>query len=127
MRPPSILIPILFGVFLFAVLVAQLTAGFGPEQLRTQMTLTAIRHAVGLFLAGAGGLFLLTRAVAGDAPGRLIGLVLPVLAGALLTEPNWGVAVGLAATTVGLALRPALGGYNRRMTAMQPSHVPPAL
>lgn len=127
MRPSSIIIPILFGVFLFAVLVAQLNADFGAEQLETQLALTTLRHAAGLFLAAAAGLFLLIRAVAGDAPGRLIGLVLPVLAGALLTEPSWGVAIGLAAATVGLALRPALGGYSRRMPLTPPPHVPPAL
>lgn len=127
MRPSAILTLVLFGVFLLVVVI-WLIAQDGPQDfLESQTKFMTLRHAVGLFLVAASGLFLLIRALAGDAPGRLLGFVLPVFVGALLLEPNWGVALGLAATTIGFALRPMLGGYSRRIPPTPPPDLPPAL
>lgn len=113
MRPSTIVIPLLFGFFLFVVLI-WLVSQNGTAFLEETTKLAALRHAAGLFLTAAAGLLILIRAAAGEAAGRLLGLVLAALVGVLLIEPSWGLGLGLGAATVGLALRPTLGGWSRR-------------
>lgn len=122
MRRPSIVIPLLFGVFLFIVLIWLVSQG-RSDFIEGPAKLASLRHAAGLFLVAAAGLLLLMRAAVGTAAGRLLGLVLAALVGALLIEPGWGIGLGLGAATAGLALRPALGGRHRpevRATAVPP-------
>lgn len=127
MRTSVIVTLALFGAFLLIVFVWLVSQDGPTDFVEAQTKFTTLRQAVALFLVAASGLFLLVRAVAGDAPGRLLGLVLPAFVGALLLEPSWSVAIGLAAATVGLALRPMLGGYNRRIPPTPAPDVTPVL
>ena len=114
MRPSSIIIPILFGVFLFAVLVAQLNADFGAEQLETQLALTTLRHAASLFLAAAAGLFLLIRAVAGDATSAPLELAVSARLEVGVRALRRGrVAVSATASPAQPGVRVALQAYVR--------------
>jgi hypothetical protein len=126
MRTSTIIVSALFAVFLLVMLIVVLNEDH-MDLVATPAKLAQLRHAAGLFIASAAALFLLIRALAGDAPGRLVSLVLPFLAGVLLVEPNWGVALALAATAVATSLRPWLISPTRRLTGPSPPHTHPAL
>ncbi|MDQ3331745.1 MAG: hypothetical protein M3552_14000 [Planctomycetota bacterium] len=126
MRTSSIITAALFVVFLLIVLV-WLVSQERTDFIEAPAKLAQLRHAIGLFIATAAALALLLRALAGDAAGKMIALTIAVLAGILLIEPNWGVALGLAAVTLGVALRAWLPVPHRRMPNTPPVHDPPAL
>jgi hypothetical protein len=124
-RPSAVVTSVLFGVFLLGTLIWLANLNFAEPALG-QMKLAILQQAIGLFLATASGLLLLIRAIAGDPPARLLALVLPALVGALLVQPNWGVALGLAGTSAAFALR-LVFGYNRRLPPVPLPHVAPPL
>lgn len=126
MRASAVVTPVLFGIFVVGVLIWLATLDYGVEPVQAQMKFSMLQQAIGLFLVAASGLLLLIRALVGDPPARLLALVLPALVGALLVQPGWGVALGLAGASAAFALRPVFG-YNRRLPPVPPPHVPPAL
>ena len=126
MRASSITTVVLFAVFLLIVLV-WLANQRGTDFIEAPAKLAQLRHAIGLFIASAAALMLLLRALASDPPGKLVALAMAVLAGALLVEPNWGVALGLAAIALGVALRAWLPAPHRRLPSIPPAHEPPTL
>ncbi len=122
MRPGSFITLLLFAIFLPATLIWLAEQNTVNEVLEAEAKLVHFRHAVGLFLAIAAALPLLLRALNGDPPGKTLALILAFLAGVLLIEPNWGVALGFAAVTLGVALRAWLPAPHRRMPTTPPSH-----
>ncbi|HEX6987205.1 MAG TPA: hypothetical protein VF170_17635 [Planctomycetaceae bacterium] len=126
MRTSTVAVSAAFAVFMLVVLVVVLNQDLNDLD-EAPVKFAELRHAAGLFFAAAAGLFLLIRAIGGDSPGRLVSLVLPFLAGVLLIEPDWGVALALAAATAAAALRRWLAGPTRHLASTPPPHSPPVL
>jgi hypothetical protein len=126
MRASAVVTLVLFAIFLLIVVIWTVSQR-GPESLEAQYKLTQLRQAVGLFLASAATLCLLVRALAGDAPGKLVAFVIALFAAILLNEPNWGIALGLAAISIAVALRAWLPAPHRRLPTTAPAHEPPVL
>lgn len=127
MRPSSIITAVLFAVFLLMVLV-WLVANSGPGRImEAQFHMTQLRHAIGMFIASAAALTLLLRALSGNAPQRMIGLVIAFLAGVLLIEQTWSVALGITLLTLGIAFRNRISALHRQMPVTTAPHEPPVL
>ena len=110
MRLSAIVVLGLFAFFMFAMAVWMGNQSYGSEIAEAQIQLNWLIRSAGLFLAAGGGLVLLIGAVAGDPPGRMLGAVLAVLAGGLLIEPQWGIAIALGLAAAAVALRQWVGG-----------------
>jgi hypothetical protein len=126
MRTSSIVTLVLFVLFLL-FMVMWLIAQRGSDAIEAPMKLAQLRQAVGLFIATVSALALLLGGLAQEAAGRAVPLVISLFAGVLLIEPNWSVALGLAAITLAIALRAWLPVPRRELPAASPQHEPPVL
>ena len=126
MRTSSIVTLVLFVLSLLIMLV-WLVSQRGADAIEAPMKLAQLRHAIGLFIATASALALLLGGLGQEAVGRIVPLVVSLLAGVLLIEPHWSVALGLSAVTLAVALRAWLPVPRRELPAASLQHEPPVL
>ena len=115
MRISVIITAVLFAIFSLIMVVWTISQDSEFAAARAQLQISFLTRAFGLFITAAAGLALLLTALAGGPALRLGGLVLAALAGALLIEPSWGVAMALALAAIAVAARPWL--FGRRAPA----------
>ena len=121
MRISLIVTAVLFAVFALIVFVWTVNQDSEFAAARAQLQISFLTRSIGLFITAAAGLALLLTAIAAGPALRISGLAAAALAGALLIEPSWGVALGLTLTTIAVAARPWFVG--RRAPAPD---IPPA-
>jgi hypothetical protein len=95
------------AVALIALLIVRSTTDRPDDILRNEAALTWTMRAAGGIVAAVAAFALLARALDGVPAERLVGLVLPLLGGALLAAAHWAVAAALGAVVVVLVVRRA--------------------
>jgi hypothetical protein len=89
-------------VALIAFLIVRTSSDRPDDILRTETALTWTTRAAGGLVAAVAAFALLVRALDGAPAEQLVGLVLPLLGGAILSSGHWSAALGLGAVAVAL-------------------------
>ena len=98
-----ILVSVAFGVSLFAsiVLVADMRE---PDLMRMEFGITFIARVLGIFMAAVSSFVLLLKGIDGATMEKMIPMTLPLLAGVVLIEPHWTIALALAVVVLGVSI-----------------------
>jgi hypothetical protein len=105
MRGPLVLVAAA-AVAVIAFLIVRGSSDRPDDMVRNEAALAWTVRAAGALVAAVAAFALLVRALGGAPTGRLVGLVLPLLGGVLLSAGHWAVAVTLGAVAVAaLAVR----------------------
>lgn len=109
-----VVVLVAFTIGLFVAI--GLSARFGEVRhtVHAEFALTWITRAMGVFIAAVAALALLVESLEGKPAERIFRLVFPLLAGLLLIEKHWSLAVALGAMALGFVVKEIVALYVRR-------------
>ena len=98
-----ILVSVAFGVTLFVAV--SLALNINDSDLgRMEFGITFIARVLGIFMAAVSSFVLLLKGIDGATMEKMIPMTLPLLAGVVLIEPHWTIALALAVVVLGVSI-----------------------
>ena len=104
MKKTQTLVCILFGLTVFFAVVLSFTMS-DRGAIELQVSFQSIPTAIGIFVAGAASFSLLLKSLGGATIEQLSLLIIPLMAGVLLIQVHWSVAMPLGLLVVGFVMR----------------------
>ncbi len=100
-----IVVLIAFAIGLLTA-IGYITTLHGPNYMvEAEFSLAWITRAIGVFIATVASLGLLLKSLGGESLDRLVSLTLPLLAGLLLNQAHWPIAIALGVIAVAVVVR----------------------
>lgn len=104
MTKTQTLVSILFGLTAFMAIVLSFSMS-GRGVIELQMSFQSIPTAIGIFIASAAIFALLLKCLGGATMQQLSPTIIPLLAGVLLIQAHWSVAIPLGLISIGFVVR----------------------